>query len=205
MSALDQVIEMKSQGFSDEEIVQKLREQGISAKEIGNALAQSNVKAAVSQNNSEPEPFDEYSSLPQQQSSEEQQYYNESPEQQEVQQQDFQQYQNYASQLSTDTITEITEQLINDKLDQIKKRINLLSELKTEFDTKLTDLDTRLSKIEETIDKIQMSIIGKIGEFSSDIKSINKEMQSTQESFSKALNPLTDLVHSLEDIAEKKK
>ena len=58
------------------------------------------------------------------------------------------------------------------------------------MESKIDDLNIRLKKIESIIEKLQSSILGKIGTYNQNIQSINKEMQTMQKSFSKALNPL---------------
>jgi len=50
MGALDQVTNLKNQGFSNQEIINNLQEQGISPKEITDALNQAKIKSAVSGN-----------------------------------------------------------------------------------------------------------------------------------------------------------
>ena len=48
MGALDQVTKMRSQGKTDDEIINSLQEQGVAPKAINDALGQSNIKDAVS-------------------------------------------------------------------------------------------------------------------------------------------------------------
>lgn len=48
MGILEQVTELKGKGIPDQEIIGKLKEQGISPKEINNALSQAKIKEAVS-------------------------------------------------------------------------------------------------------------------------------------------------------------
>ena len=48
MTILGQVSEMKNQGVSEEEIIKKLQDQGVSPKSINDALDQEKIKKAVS-------------------------------------------------------------------------------------------------------------------------------------------------------------
>ena len=48
MGTLDQITKMKKQGIAEEEIVNNLTQQGISPREINDALRQSQIKSAVS-------------------------------------------------------------------------------------------------------------------------------------------------------------
>ena len=47
MGVLEQITQMKNQGIPDQEIVSNLQEQGISPKEINDALSQAQIKNAV--------------------------------------------------------------------------------------------------------------------------------------------------------------
>ncbi len=50
MAALEKVTQMKKRGLSDEQIIQKLRDERVSPKEIRDAMNQSQIKNAVSMN-----------------------------------------------------------------------------------------------------------------------------------------------------------
>ena len=50
MGTLDQVMNLKNQGYSDQDIVNQLQEQGVSPKDINDALGQARIKNAVSDN-----------------------------------------------------------------------------------------------------------------------------------------------------------
>ncbi len=49
MTTFDKIIQMQTQGFNDQDIIQRLRNEGISPKEINDTLNQVKVKNAVSQ------------------------------------------------------------------------------------------------------------------------------------------------------------
>ncbi len=48
MAALEQVMQLKNQGYNEDQIVESLKQQGVSPKEITDAINQSNIKDAVS-------------------------------------------------------------------------------------------------------------------------------------------------------------
>jgi hypothetical protein len=49
MSVLDEITKLKQQGYSEQQIIQNLKEKNISPKEISQALDQANIKTAVDQ------------------------------------------------------------------------------------------------------------------------------------------------------------
>jgi hypothetical protein len=103
-------------------------------------------------------------------------------------------YDEYQPQQSSDieTINDIAEQIVEEKTTKIKKQITEVTRFKDELILEIKKIDQRLTKIEDNFHQLQMAILGKIGEYGEDIKNISTEMQATQESFSKMINPIID-------------
>ena len=98
-------------------------------------------------------------------------------------------------------MTDIASQIVDEKLEKINKQIQSFEKLKIETKGKILDIDARLTRIEKTIDLLQTSILGKIGEYWKNISDLKDEMQATQESFSKILNPLSDEMNKIRTIS----
>jgi len=196
MPLLDTVIKMQGQGIADKDIAKRLREQGYSPKEILEAISQSKIKVAVS------------GQAPVQQV--QQSYQEQYPQQ--VQQVPTQQYPDqYAYQAypqapqDNETAREIAEEVAEEKVSELREQVLSFSSLKKQFESQIQDLDKRLRLIESSIDKIQMAILGKIAEYSKDLQNITTELQSTQETFKKVINPTIDKVREVRETKEKKK
>ena len=114
------------------------------------------------------------------------------------------QYQEYQPPNTTDieTINDIASQILEEKTKNFKKELILLTKFKKESEEKIKQIDVRLTKIENNFEELQIAIIKKIGDYGEDIKNISNEMHSTQESFSKILNPLTDKFRGIEEPEE---
>lgn len=201
MPLIDTIKQMQQQGITDENIVQSLREQGFAAKEIDDALSQSNIKAAVyeepGQNsiiNNAPSPMEMQPSVMTQDISQDQgmpqSVYP-----------GYQQYPQYQAQeayyqppvaASNEMITEISEQIVSEKISEIKKTLSKLTEFKTLMESRVASMDERLKRIESTIDKLQSSILGKVAGYAESIQDVKQELNGMQESFSKVINPLMD-------------
>lgn len=197
MAALDRVMELQAQGISDGEIIKKLRDEGVSPNEINDAFSQSKVKQAVSQ---EEFPGMEQSIMEQPQE----------PAAQEMPQQDYapQQYSEYQqyqpTQLDTDTISEIADQVVQEKFAEFNKRTGDLVGFKNEVKEKLKDLDERLKRIENSLDQIQRAVIGKVGEFGENMTFVHKDLSNIHDTMSKMMNPLVDNYKELRRIAGNK-
>ena len=96
------------------------------------------------------------------------------------------------SNLDTDTILEISEQVFYEKIRKIRTEVEKIEQFRTLTSVKLENLSERLKKIENIIEKLQISILGKIGEYGENINGIKKEMSMIEDSFGKLINPLLD-------------
>lgn len=98
---------------------------------------------------------------------------------------------------STETISEIAEQVATEKLNNYKKKVGDIVSFKNNIQDKVNDIDDRLKRIESTIDKLQQAIIGKIGEFGESNAMIHKDMENLHGTVSKLMNPLVDTYNEL--------
>jgi hypothetical protein len=233
MTILDQVKKMKQGGYGDGQIVQMLQDQGVSPREINDAISQSKIKEAISgneeiSNNQEMEGMQP--SIINQSSEEQNQYMpqfpgpeqNNQPEIEPISQEGqyategnqniyqdsgFQNqqpdYQSYYG-INTETMSEIASQLISEKLMKTQKDLSDLSEFKTIANAKVDKIDQRLQRIESIIDQLQTSLIRKSAGQSQDIEDVKTELKGMQSSFSKVLNPLADSIREIRGIKGEK-
>jgi DNA-binding transcriptional MerR regulator len=111
-----------------------------------------------------------------------------------------------------DTMMEISEQVFSEKIRDIKKQLEDLSEFKTLTQTKLENALDRLKKIEDMMNKLQIAILEKVGSYGSNLESIKKEMSMMQDSFKKMIPSLAKKIgkrhatsHAMKKISHKKK
>jgi len=110
----------------------------------------------------------------------------------------------YAPQGAVDaeTISEIAEQVVTEKLDDFKKKTGDLASFKISIQDKVADIDDRLKRIENSIDKLQHAVVGKIGEFGESNAMIHKDLDNLHDTVSKLMNPLIDNYKELKRIAK---
>jgi hypothetical protein len=209
MALVNQVQDMKSQGMNEENIIKKLRDAGYSPLEISRTLEQSKIKDAVSQlgsdlseqsgeGNMTSEMRPSVMEAPGQQEQQPQNYEQYAPEPQQEQQPQYyypqeQQYQQYQS-TNTENLTEVTEQIVEEKIDEMRKKILEVNSFKIISERRMKDLDDRLKKIELFIQELEIKILGKVGDYGESLNDIKQEMTMMQDSFSKVINPLVDRV-----------
>jgi hypothetical protein len=201
MSVLEQITEMKNQGIQNEEIMNKLTEKGISKNEITEALSQSQIKNAVSDNTNpetlQPSIMEQGNSQPMTQEMSEQETYSPQQAQEYYPPQEGYPQENYQEGYSpegvdTNTIMEISEQVFSEKIREMEKQVDKINEFKVLTETKVENISERLKKIEKIIDKLQISILDKVGSYGKNLEGIKKEMSMMQDSFGKVINPVLD-------------
>lgn len=190
---------MKNQGISDEEITNKLREQRISPKEINDALSQSKIKSAVTDDDTQgmqpsimsssqdkKNTQDIYTPQPQEEAPAPiQETYAQEPEYQEeyYPQQGYEEYSPATT--DTDTMIEIAEQVFSEKIHPIQAQLENLNEFQNLTQVKIDSISQRLKRIETIIDNLQISILDKVGSYSKNLDNLQKEMNMMQDSFKK--------------------
>jgi hypothetical protein len=200
MGALEQVMQMKKQGISDEEIISNLTQQKVSPKEINDALKQAQIKTAVSDLDdadmqpsplpAAPAPLQDYA--PQQPAEYVPQTVGYSS-----QGQDYtpdvsgEGYVDYAGGggIDTDTVIEIAGQIFSERIRRVQAAVEDNSEKNNLLQAKIENISERLQKIESTIDKLQIAILERVGSYGQNLDGIRKEMSMMQDSFSKMLSP----------------
>ena len=105
------------------------------------------------------------------------------PEQQT--QYDQQNYPQYQSPVSADLISEISEQVVAEKLSEIRKHLEKIIDLKTTFESKIEYMDERLKRLEKTIDTLQSSVLRKVGDYVTNVQDLKSELVATQKTFDK--------------------
>lgn len=214
MALLNDIRRMQDEGKTEQEIISTLRQQGISAREIVDALSQSKIKEAVSGVPEAPQQEFQEALMPSQQGADvippaqpqdfppqqlAQEYTPAQPMPLEPSsqypaeaqpQQQYPEYQQYQAQggISPDTITEISEQVVSEKLSPLRKDIERVIDFKTTVESKMSYIDERLQRIERIIDRLNLSIMQKVGDYMTNIDDIKKELIETQKSF-KSLMP----------------
>lgn len=199
MATLDKVMQMQAQGMNDSEIIGSLQNEGVSAKEINDSLAQAKIKTAVTQ-----PPQEEYQAYaPQTQAApqaDQYQTYTQTP-----QTYSEQGYYPEQSSMSVDTVSEIVDRLLIEKLKDLNNKIKQVSDFKVKAEQDIIDIKDRLKRIESTIDSLQKSVIGKVGEFGQSTELIHKDLENLHGTVSKLMNPLVDNYNELKRMREQRK
>jgi len=102
----------------------------------------------------------------------------------------YDQYQPYQDVMSSDVITEISEQVVEERLSEMHDRLEKAISFRNIAETKIINLDDRLRRIEQILDRLQLSLLQKVGDYVNDVRDIRTEMEETRKSFKKLLPEL---------------
>lgn len=188
MGVLEDILQMKGQGISDQEIMQTLQSQGVAPQTINDAMSQAEIKNAVG--NEAPYPGgeqgyqDQYAPQDQGYAQGGQEYY---PQEQGGYDQGYE-----SAGMDTSQIIEIAEQVFSEKIGKIQTQIRELSEFKTLMESKIEHLTDRTKRVETIMDKTQMAILDKVGSYGKNLSNVKKEMDMMQDSFGKMVPHLAE-------------
>ena len=193
MGAREQIIQLRNQGTSDEDIIKTLQDSGLSPKDINDGFNQAQIKNAVSDESSgtgnpplPPETGNEiYAPNPPTIPEEQDMYY---PQPQQGQTQGQEDYYS-PGEFDTSTIIEISEQVFSEKIQTLQKKIEENTEFKVLAESKMNNLLERIKNIEKIIDNLQISILKKVGSYGENLGNIKNEMSMMQDSFRKMISP----------------
>ncbi len=188
---LDQVVAMKNQGYSNNQIIQTLQRDGYSSSQIFDAISQSELTLA-------PSTSDQFSQLQAQQQGQQMQPMQ---QQQPMQSMPAQQMSG-VSMHSEPSTEELVEAIIDEKWNELVKDINKVIDWKQKADSKLSAMEQQMNDLKDQFDKLHQAIIGKIGDYDKTMLDVGAELQAMEKVFSKVLPTFVDNVSELNRITE---
>ena len=166
---VEEVLRMSKQGLNEVEIIKRLSENGYNPVQISDALNQAKIKSSIGETEMTASimPIKEDIPSPQQETALQQappqpafvpqpQSQVPSPEAY-----PYYQYSQPEEKISTETIEEITEEIVNEKWREVKGKITDVVEWKNYADRRITSIDDRLKRIELSLDRLQAALLGR--------------------------------------------
>jgi DNA-binding transcriptional MerR regulator len=219
---LQKVAQLQAQGMQDADIIKQLQAEGVPPKDIGDAINQVKIKQAVGPEQTTPTQDMQQSIMqPQEQQMQQalpaeqiqQQTPMQTPQEQAAYDQAYYQtpqaypqqaYYPQAGGFDTETISEIADQIVTEKLQEQNEKTGDISAFKSSTEEQLENLSQRLEQIEASIEQLQQAVIAKIGEFGQTGEYIKKDLNNLHNTVSKLMNPLIDNYKELKKISKGK-
>jgi len=179
----DQVMMMKQQGSSDDQITQNLQSQGYNTSQIYDAINRVNISGQQPAQDPTQQPpempgYEMEGQMPPQQGME--------PEPE-----------------PTERIEEIAEAIIDEKWKELSSDMNKVIEWKEKTESRLTKLEQQLLDIKASVDSLNSNLSNKISRYDQNITDVGTEIKAMEKVFQKVLPSLTENVNRLERISKK--
>ena len=178
-SPVDLVLQMKQQGYTNNQIVQSLQREGYKSPQIFDAMNQADLRGNVPTAVQQPTP--EYSP----------------PEPQPVQMPPSPE-----PRIDHERIEEVAEAIIEEKWRDLVKDVQRIVEWKDKTEIKITKIETEFKNLKEGFDNLHQGILGRIAEYDKGLSNIGTEIKALEKVFQKILPTLTENVNELSRITQ---
>ena len=178
-SAFDIVKEMKSQGYSNNQVVEYLQKQGMKSDEIFDAMnkVETGPPASPQQGFMQgPAPPMGPPVMPP-----------------------------MSEGISKEQVEEISESVVDERIEDFKKEFKKILDWKESADSRLVALEQKLDGLSKSFDALHAGVLGKIEEYDKGITEVGTEIKALEKVFSKILPTLTENVSELSRITQKMK
>jgi len=177
------VLDMRSKGMSDDQIVQQLQQKGYDMQKIFDAMSQADVVPNNAPQNFQQGPF--YGG--------EGEFQQPPLRMQEMQPQEP---------ISADRIEEIAETIIEEKWEELERNINKIVEWKNSMDTRINKIEEDIKNLKEEFTKIHEILLGKLKEYDKNIVNVGTEIRAMEKVFQKVLPVFTQNINELSRITK---
>ena len=187
-SPIEQVLMMKQQGYTNNQIVQTLQSQGYNTNQIFDAINQAGLSGG-------------FEAVPQQQETGMQDYgqsYEQPYQQQQYQFQPAPREIQAPASIDEERIQEVAEAIIDEKWEALAKDIKRVIEWKESSENRLAKLEQQLIDLRLSIDSLTKSMMTKISAYDQNIVDVGTEIKAMEKVFQKVLPNLTESVNKLD-------
>jgi hypothetical protein len=188
-SAISDIIQMRHQGISNNQIIQNLQRAGYSNTQIFDAMNQADTKMAVEgvQPGFLQQPSNELFSQPPMETTE-----NHTQ-------------QNIASSIADVKIEELVEAIIEEKWAELVRDVNKIVEWKNKVESRVSDIEIKLESLKDSVSDLNKAIISKVNDYDKHILEIGSDLKAMEKVFSKVLPAFTENVNELSRITGRMK
>ncbi len=182
---VDQVLQLRQQGHSDNDIVQQLQRQGFTAQQIYDAMGQADFSklsgTPVQQAPAAMPPPPAPESAP--------------PPPQEA-------YAQYPAPADDERMSEVAEAIINEKWEEIIPEIKALTDWKEEIESKIQKISDDFKHLQGQFNELHKGVLGKISEYDEHIRDVGSELKAVEKVFKDVIPEFTQNVSELSRVTK---
>ena len=199
--AVQQVLTLRQQGKTDNQIVQDLQKQGLSTQQIFDSLSQADLNESTHepaaqewQGQDQMADMGAPPQFAQQSQMQQPQMHVQAPQ---MHAPSFGQQFAQPSQHSDDRIEEVAEAIINEKWDEMLKEVQKILTWKDKVESENISLREQLNSIKEEFNQLRQGIFGKINESDDRMRDVSSSLQAVQKVFKDVIPEFTENVAEL--------
>ena len=189
-SPIEQVLMMKQQGYTNNQIVQTLQSQGYPSDQIFDAINQAGLSGG-------------FDPGPQQQDEAGMPDYGQTYDYPQQQQQQYQPIQTPAEiqtpvSIDEERIQEVAEAIIDEKWQDLAKDIRKVIEWKESSEDRIAKIEQQILDLRLSLDNLTKGIMAKVTSYDQNIVDVGTEVKAMEKVFQKILPSLTESVKKLD-------
>lgn len=195
-SIISDIMQMRQQGLSNNQVIQNLQRQGYTNTQIFDAMNQADTKMAV-------EGMQPGFIQPDSMGGGE--LFTAPPEQLSGARQPTDSGQVRGIFQDQVKMEELVEAIIEEKWVELIKDVNKIIEWKNRIENKVADLESQLSALRESVSDLNKAVLGRVNEYDKHLQEVGTDIKAMEKVFSKVLPTFTENVNELSRIASKMK
>ncbi|MBW2993711.1 hypothetical protein KY317_04010 [Candidatus Woesearchaeota archaeon] len=217
---VDAVLQMKQQGYSNNQIVQELQRQNYTTTQIFDALSQADMAAMPQPGQPQIQEQPSLQQPPQQPPQQSQEYpafqEPQQPPQSPLPQQPSQpqpiqeipppqeqyQYPYEQPETSSEKIEEVAEAIIEEKWEELSKGVQKIIEWKNQTESRLGKMQGELRALKKSFDDLHKGVLGKLSEYDKGIRDVGTDIKAMEGVFKKVIPTFTENVSELSRISK---
>ena len=224
-SPINEILQMRQQGLSNNQIIQNLQREGYSNTQIFDSMNQADTKMAVEgmqpvpQDQATPgkdvsqdvfttapvggQPAVEQPQMEQQVVSNQVSFNQSSGDQSSFSQPEPSMKMPQSSfQNEQVKVEELVEAIVEEKWDELLKDVNKVVQWKNKVEARVSEIEIKLDHLKESYSELQKAVMGKVNEYDKHIMEVGSDIKAMEKVFQKVLPTLTENVNELSKLKE---
>ena len=193
---LQQVLQFRQQGLTDNQIIQTLQGQGFGSQQIFDGMSQADVAALPSDQSPVPDAppgsFPPQAPQPAPQPAPQEQTYD----------QGYADYQYQPE--SEEKVEEIVDALINEKWEELSREFSKITEWKSKLESRLQKVEDGMENLKEDVNQLRQGVLGKINDYDENMRNVSADLKAVQKVFKEIIPEFTKNVAELGRMTKKK-
>jgi hypothetical protein len=183
---VDLVLQMRQQGFTNNQVVQALQREGYKSHQIFDALNQADLRSQPTPPTAPaPPPPPEEPAPPA----------GAPPPPPSIPQAPM-----ASPSIDRERIEEVTESIVDEKWELFEKDVKKIIDWKDKTEAKINQITQQINDLKESFDGLRSGVLGKISEYDKSITNVGTEIKALEKVFQKVLPTLTENVSELSRI-----